>query len=123
MARYQRAPAGHTLIWEGEDIPLIANVIGGVLKLVAADGREQSVGLVFPSDFIGRPFGKKNPYRVTALTDTKTCIHNPTASTPLPRRIRICSTSCSAARSMNSTARKRASNSPSAASRSPTFRA
>ncbi|SNT27312.1 Crp/Fnr family transcriptional regulator [Sphingopyxis indica] len=78
MARHQRVPAGHTLIWEGEDVPLIANVIGGVLKLVvaAADGREQIVGLVFPSDFIGRPFGKESPYRVTALTDAEVCIYN-----------------------------------------------
>src|SRR3546814_9402944 len=42
---------------------VVANVLDGVLKLVvaAADGREQIVGVVFPSDFIGRPFGKESP--------------------------------------------------------------
>src|SRR3546814_8942996 len=41
-----------------------------------ADGREQIVGVVFPSDFIGRPFGKESPYSVTAMTDGEVCIFN-----------------------------------------------
>lgn len=78
MGRRQRVKAGHTLLWEGDDIPLVANVVRGVLKLVVAatDGREQIVGIVFPSDFIGRPFGKESPYRVTAMTDAEVCIYN-----------------------------------------------
>ena len=39
-----------------------------------ADGREQIVGIVFSSDFIGRPFGKESPYGVTALTDAEVCV-------------------------------------------------
>ena len=39
-----------------------------------ADGREQIVGIVFSSDFIGRPFGQYSPYSVTALTDAELCI-------------------------------------------------
>ncbi|MBD3813753.1 MAG: helix-turn-helix domain-containing protein, partial [Betaproteobacteria bacterium] len=39
-----------------------------------ADGREQIVGVVFPSDFIGRPFGKTTPHSVTALTEAKVCV-------------------------------------------------
>lgn len=76
MGRRQRVKAGHTLLWEGDDSPTVANVLWGVLKLVVAtaDGREQIVGLVFPSDFIGRPFGKESPYRVTAMTDAEVCI-------------------------------------------------
>lgn len=78
MGRRQCVKAGHTLLWEGDAAPTVANVLSGVLKLVvaAADGREQIVGLVFPSDFIGRPFGKESPYRVTAMTDTEVCIFN-----------------------------------------------
>ncbi len=78
MGRRQRVKAGHTLLWEGDDAPLIANVLRGVLKLVVAatDGREQIVGIVFASDFIGRPFGKESPYRVTAMTDSELCIYN-----------------------------------------------
>lgn len=78
MGRRQRVKRGQTLLWEGDDVPLVANVLKGVLKLVvaAADGREQIVGIVFASDFIGRPFGKKSPYRVTAMTDAEVCIYN-----------------------------------------------
>ena len=78
MGRRQRVKSGHTLIWEGDDAPLVANVLKGVLKLVvaASDGREQIVGIVFASDFIGRPFGKESLYRVTAMTDAEVCIYN-----------------------------------------------
>lgn len=78
MGRRQRVKAGHTLLWEGDDAPVVANVLEGVLKLVvaASDGREQIVGIVFPSDFIGRPFGKESPYTVTAMTDAEVCIFN-----------------------------------------------
>lgn len=78
MGRRQCVKAGHTLLWEGDEAPTVANVLSGVLKLVVAtaDGREQIVGLVFPSDFIGRPFGKQSPYRVTAMTDAEVCIFN-----------------------------------------------
>ena len=78
LGRRQRVKAGHTLLWEGDDAPVVANVLDGVLKLVvaAADGREQIVGIVFPSDFIGRPFGKESPYSATAMTDAEVCIFN-----------------------------------------------
>ncbi len=69
MGRRQKVKAGHTLLWEGDDAPVVANVLEGVLKLVvaASDGREQIVGIVFPSDFIGRPFGKEKDYWFRAI--------------------------------------------------------
>ncbi|MBA3941295.1 MAG: Crp/Fnr family transcriptional regulator [Sphingopyxis sp.] len=78
MGRRQKVRQGQTLLWEGDGAPVVANVLEGVLKLVvsAADGREQIVGVVFPSDFIGRPFGKESPYSVTAMTDAEVCIFN-----------------------------------------------
>ncbi len=67
---------GQTLLWEGEEAPAVANVISGVLKLSVskAEGQEQIVGVVYPSDFIGRPFGKESPFSVTALTDAEVCL-------------------------------------------------
>lgn len=67
---------GESLIWEGEDSVLVANVIDGVLKLSTGteDGREQIVGVVYPSDFIGRPFGSTTGHGVTALTEAKVCV-------------------------------------------------
>lgn len=70
-------PKGRTLVWEGEDALLVANVIAGVLKLSTStsDGREQIVGVVYPSDFIGRPFGERSQHSVTALVDSVVCLY------------------------------------------------
>lgn len=75
MGRHHKLVAGQTLIWEGDEALLVANVIDGVLKLSTSlsDGREQIVGVVYPSDFIGRPFGTRTQHNVTALTDAHVC--------------------------------------------------
>ncbi len=76
IGRRKQLEPGDPLIWEGEDSLLVANVIDGILKLTncTEDGREQIVGVVYPSDFIGRPFGETSAYSVTALTEAKVCI-------------------------------------------------
>lgn len=68
--------AGQTVMWEGDDSTVVANVIEGTLKLATStgDGREQIVGVVYASDFIGRPFGARTPHSVTALTDARLCL-------------------------------------------------
>lgn len=75
MGHHARLVPGQDLIWEGEDSLLVANVMEGVLKLWSSlpDGREQIIGIAYPSDFIGRPFSDKTDYNVTALTDAKVC--------------------------------------------------
>jgi CRP/FNR family transcriptional regulator len=69
--------AGQTVMWEGDSSTLVANVIEGTLKLSTStgDGREQIVGVVYTSDFIGRPFGARTPHSVTALTDARLCLY------------------------------------------------
>jgi CRP/FNR family transcriptional regulator len=76
IGRRRSISAGQTLLWEGEESLLVANVIEGVLKLSTStgDGREQIVGIVYPSDFVGRPFGEHSHHSVTALTDAKVCL-------------------------------------------------
>ena len=76
IGRRRQVKAGEQLLWEGEEAVLVANVIEGVLKLsnFTADGREQILGLVYPSDFLGRPFGQTTPYGVEALTDSLVCV-------------------------------------------------
>lgn len=76
IGRRRNLSAGESLMWEGEDSVLVANVIEGVLKLSTGteDGREQIVGVVYPSDFIGRPFGSTTGHGVTALTDARVCV-------------------------------------------------
>ncbi|MBC2670719.1 Crp/Fnr family transcriptional regulator [Novosphingobium piscinae] len=78
IGRTRTLSAGEALIWEGDDSVLVANVIDGVLKLSTGteDGREQIVGMVFSSDFIGRPFGATTGHGVTALTDATVCVFN-----------------------------------------------
>ncbi len=68
--------AGEQLMWEGDDTVLVANVIEGILKLSTntSEGKEQILGLAFPADFMGRPFGKTAPFGVEALTDCHICV-------------------------------------------------
>ncbi len=76
MGRRRSVGAGEPLIWEDDDSLLVANVIEGVLKLTTSteDGREQIVGVAYPSDFIGRPFGQTSRASVVALTDARVCV-------------------------------------------------
>lgn len=76
MGRKIQLQPGQALLWEGNEAVLVGNVLEGMLKLstVTGDGREQIVGIVFPSDFIGRPFGKDSHHTVTALTPATVCV-------------------------------------------------
>ena len=76
LGRSRTIKRGETLLWEGDPAPVVANIIDGVLKLSVnlQDGREQIVSVMYASDFIGRPFGKESPYRVTAMTDAQVCV-------------------------------------------------
>jgi CRP/FNR family transcriptional regulator len=75
IGRRRTIEAGETLIWEGDESIVVANVIDGILKLSTGteDGREQIVGVVYPADFVGSPFGPTTRHSVTALTDVRVC--------------------------------------------------
>jgi len=55
-----------------------ATILTGVVKLTKSlpDGRQQIVGLLFPSDFLGRPFKTTSPYAAEAATDVALCCYN-----------------------------------------------
>lgn len=76
LGRHRRLARGQTLMWEGDASALVANVITGVLKLttVGAGGDEQILGLVWPSEFVGSPFGASMQVNVTALTESEVCL-------------------------------------------------
>ena len=76
MGRRRLLQPGEQLLWEGDEAVIVANVIEGVLKLSTqtGDGKEQILGLVYPADFVGRPFGQTTPYGVEALTEAYVCI-------------------------------------------------
>lgn len=76
LGRSVKVEKGHTVIWEGDDAPIVASIVQGMLQLSTStcDGREQIVGVIYPSDFIGRPFGSQSGNSVTALTDARLCV-------------------------------------------------
>ncbi len=72
---YRSFQAGQTLLWSGDRMDFVASVVTGVATLtqVMEDGRTQTVGLLFPSDFVGRPGRDHAPYNVIASTDLLMC--------------------------------------------------
>lgn len=81
FGRHQVLKRGQTVLWQGDESLLVGNVLEGVLKLSVStiDGREQTLGIMFPSDFIGRPFGPRTSHSVVALTDARICTFRRTA--------------------------------------------
>jgi CRP/FNR family transcriptional regulator len=73
-------PKGQTILSEGEERSVFANIVSGMVKLTKSleDGRQHIVGLLFASDFLGRAYRPDNPYFAEAATDVELCIF-PTA--------------------------------------------
>jgi CRP/FNR family transcriptional regulator len=72
---YRSFEAGQTILWSGDRMEFVASVVTGVATLsqTMEDGRTQMVGLLLPSDFIGRPGRQSASYDVTAVTDVTLC--------------------------------------------------
>ncbi len=72
---YRRFEAGQTVIWSGDKMDFVASVVSGIATLTQTleDGRTQMVGLLLPSDFVGRPGRASAAYNVTATTDILMC--------------------------------------------------
>lgn len=72
---YRKFEAGQTVIWSGDPMDFVGSVVTGVACLTQTmeDGRTQMVGLLLPSDFVGRPGRKGAAYNVTATTDLVMC--------------------------------------------------
>ena len=72
---YRSFEAGQTVIWAGDRMDFVASVVTGVATLtqVMEDGRTQMVGLLLPSDFVGRPGRDNAAYNVVATTDLLMC--------------------------------------------------
>ena len=68
---YRTFEAGQTIVWSGDQMDFVGSVVSGVAALTQTmeDGRRQMVGLLLPSDFLGRPSRDTVTYDVTASTD------------------------------------------------------
>lgn len=75
MKYYRSYEAGQTVIWSGDEMDFVASVVSGIASLsqTLEDGRRQMVGLLLPSDFVGRPGRARAPYDVVATTDLVMC--------------------------------------------------
>ena len=75
MKYYRSYQAGQTVIWSGDRMDFVGSVVTGIAKLTRTreDGRRQMVGLLLPSDFVGRPGRQLASYDVTAVNDVVMC--------------------------------------------------
>ncbi|AVO37909.1 transcriptional regulator FnrL [Pukyongiella litopenaei] len=72
---YRSFEAGQTIIWSGDRMEFVGSVVSGIASLTQTmeDGRTQMVGLLLPSDFVGRPGRDSAAYDVVATTDIMMC--------------------------------------------------
>lgn len=72
---YRTFESGQTIAWTGDRLDFVATVVSGIATLsqTLEDGRTQMVGLLLPSDFMGRPGRESASYDVTATTDVVMC--------------------------------------------------
>lgn len=75
IARRRRLQAGQQITLDDEAPEYFGIILSGAVKLtkVLPDGRQQIVGLLFPSDFVGRPFGQPGASTAEAATEVQLC--------------------------------------------------
>lgn len=73
--RYRSYAPGQVIVAAGSEPALVGSVVEGVAQLTTLlpDGRRQMVGLLFPSDFVGRPGRPRIDYDVVAATAVTLC--------------------------------------------------
>lgn len=72
---YRTYEAGQTIAWAGDEMTFVGSVVRGVATLsqTMEDGRTQMLGLLLPSDFVGRPGRSASAYDVTAISEVTLC--------------------------------------------------
>ena len=73
---YRDFEPGSEIVGESEPMSFVGSVVSGVVALHKSleDGRRQMVGLLFASDFVGRPKRDVAPYEAVAVTDVRMCL-------------------------------------------------
>jgi CRP/FNR family transcriptional regulator len=72
---YKTYSAREPILWRGDTLHHFSSVVSGIASLTKSmeNGRTQMVGLLLPSDFIGRPGRDTVDFDVTATTDVTLC--------------------------------------------------
>lgn len=73
---YRDFASGQEIVAEGMPATIVGSLVHGTVALeeTLADGRRQMVGLLFPSDFIGRPLRQVAQYGAKAVSDVRLCL-------------------------------------------------
>lgn len=76
IKRYRTYETGQTIALGGESLSFVGSVVEGVAQLstLLPDGRRQMVGLLLPSDFVGRPGRARVDYDIVAATPVTLCM-------------------------------------------------
>ncbi len=66
---------GQVITRQADTPDFFASIVSGIVLLIetASDGRRQIVGLLFPPDFVGRPFGSRSSYAAVAASELSLC--------------------------------------------------
>ncbi len=72
---FRKYAPGETVVWAGDEMPFVAILVEGhaTISKTLEDGRRQTLGLLLPSDFIGRPDRALAPFDVTAHSALTLC--------------------------------------------------
>lgn len=72
---YKTYYPGESIIFAGDEMKFVGSVVTGVARLsqTMEDGRKQMVGLLLPSDFVGRPGRNFAAFDVEATTEVTLC--------------------------------------------------
>lgn len=72
---YRSYEAGQPILWSGDHMEFVASIVTGIstLSQTMEDGRTQMVGLLLPSDIIGRPGRETAAFDVVAVSDVTLC--------------------------------------------------
>lgn len=75
MKSYKTYSPGDPIIWAGDEMRYVGSVVSGVASLsqTMEDGRRQMVGLLLPSDFVGRPGRTHAAFDVEATSEVILC--------------------------------------------------
>ncbi|MEM8752865.1 MAG: Crp/Fnr family transcriptional regulator [Pseudomonadota bacterium] len=75
LKSYETFAPGQTIVWAGEETTFLGSVVSGVATLsqTMEDGRRQMLGLLLPSDFVGRPGRSVARMDVTAVSEVLLC--------------------------------------------------
>jgi CRP/FNR family transcriptional regulator len=76
IKRYRTYATGQVIASTGDEPSMVGSLVEGVAQIstLLPDGRRQMVGLLFPSDFVGRPGRARIDYDVVAVTPVTLCM-------------------------------------------------